>query len=152
MTQIALYALFILRDGELEHSFHHTEEERSAAVQAVVGLAGFVDAQSSRQRRPAARRSRSRAEPAAQLPVYSVLVRLAGGEPALVEVMDHLTGIDYPRVRLDAIVLVAESDADTLAAVARCSPPEWVRMARIPAEDFADPIVAFDHGLALCCV
>lgn len=33
MTQIALYALFILRDGELELSFHHTEEERSAAVQ-----------------------------------------------------------------------------------------------------------------------
>ncbi|WJS87198.1 hypothetical protein [Paracoccus sp. TOH] len=32
MTQIALYALFILRDGELELSFHHTEEERSAAV------------------------------------------------------------------------------------------------------------------------
>jgi len=36
MTQIALYALFILRDGELELSFHHTEEERSAAVQTSI--------------------------------------------------------------------------------------------------------------------
>lgn len=38
MSQIMLYALFILQDGELEPSFHHTEEERSAAVLTSMAL------------------------------------------------------------------------------------------------------------------
>lgn len=48
MTQIVLYALFILRDGELEWSFHHTEEERSAAV-----LTGMAQIARSIGREPA---------------------------------------------------------------------------------------------------
>ncbi|GAA4819335.1 hypothetical protein ACFQ0K_10700 [Nocardioides caeni] len=83
------------------------------------------------------------------LPVYSVLVRLWGGESWLRIVLDHLQMLDYPRARLDAILLVAETDAVTMDAVRRVAPPEWVRVVRLPVDDFRDPVAASDHGLAI---
>lgn len=35
MSAITFYALFILRDGELDFGFHHTDAERSAAINGV---------------------------------------------------------------------------------------------------------------------
>lgn len=84
-----------------------------------------------------------------ELPLYSVIVRVWGGEEWLRSVLDRLTGLDYPAARLDAVLLVAEGDAATADAVRRLAPPEWVRVLPVPDADFADVVVAIDHGLAL---
>lgn len=85
----------------------------------------------------------------AELPVYSVLIRVWGGETWLRIVLDHLLRLDYPHARLDVVLLVAENDVETLDAVRRMHPPEWVRVARLAPEDFRDPVAASDYGLAL---
>lgn len=84
-----------------------------------------------------------------ELPLYSVIVRVWGGEEWLRAVLDRLAALDYPAVRLDAVLLVAEGDETTTAAVRRLAPPEWVRVLPVPDGDFADVVVAIDHGLAL---
>lgn len=84
-----------------------------------------------------------------ELPLYSVIVRVWGGEQWLREVLDRLARLDYPTARLDAVLLVAEGDRATTDAVRRLAPPEWVRVLSLPDEDFADVVVAIDHGLAL---
>ncbi|MCX6399086.1 MAG: hypothetical protein NTX33_04035 [Propionibacteriales bacterium] len=83
------------------------------------------------------------------LPVYSVIVRLSGGEGALQSLVENFSAIDYPRARTDAILLAADSDLVTLDALRRRTPRAWIRVARVPDADFADVIRAYDHGLAL---
>lgn len=83
------------------------------------------------------------------LPVYTAIVRLRGGDRAVRALLDNFTGMDYPRVRTDAILLVAENDEATLDALRRTTPLPWVRVARVPDDDFTDLLRVFDHGLAL---
>lgn len=85
----------------------------------------------------------------AELPVYTVLMRLDGGEAAVRRALWTLRGYDYPTARLDAVLLVADDDEATLEGVRRVAPPEWVRVARVPAEEHAEPVLALDHGLTL---
>lgn len=84
----------------------------------------------------------------ALLPVYSVLVPLAGSTEVVQRVVRQLDSIDYPTSRLDAILLVSEDDADTLAAVKAAAPPAWVRVLSVSAQRFPDPALACDEGLA----
>lgn len=83
------------------------------------------------------------------LPVYSAIVRLSGGDRAVQALIDNFGTIDYPWARTDAILLVADSDLATLDALRRTTPRSWIRVARVPDEDFADVVRAYDHGLAL---
>lgn len=119
------------------------------SVQATLGLAAFSreisdDADGLPHRRtvaPAPVEDRD-------LPTYTVLVRVQ--RPAAVaEAMGMLHSLDYPRTRLDAVLLVDEDDPLTLAAVGVASPPEWVRVVRIPSTALADRFETYDHGLAL---
>lgn len=84
----------------------------------------------------------------ALLPVYSVLVPLSGSTEVVQRVVRQLEGIDYPTSRLDAILLVSEDDAGTLAAVKAAAPPAWVRVLSVSAGRFHDPALACDEGLA----
>lgn len=83
------------------------------------------------------------------LPLYSVIVRVCGGQPGLEELFDNFRGVDYPRERTDAILVVSEEDADTIAALRETGRRDWVRVARVPEADFVDVVRACDHGLAL---
>lgn len=85
----------------------------------------------------------------ALLPVYSVLVPVAGPRAAVETLISHLEGLDYPSSRLDAILLVAEGDDRTLAAVKEAAPPAWVRVLSVPVDRFQNPALACDVGLAL---
>lgn len=84
----------------------------------------------------------------ALLPVYTVLVPLSGSTDVVQRVVRQLEGIDYPTSRLDAILLVSEDDAGTLAAVKSAAPPAWVRVLSISAQRSHDPALACDEGLA----
>ncbi|MFW6868498.1 hypothetical protein ACOACQ_13985 [Nocardioides sp. CPCC 206347] len=83
------------------------------------------------------------------LPVYTVIMRLTGGDRALDALRENFSIIDYPWARTDAILLVADSDVETLEALRRTTPRAWTRVTRVPDDDFADPVRAYDHGLAL---
>lgn len=85
----------------------------------------------------------------AELPLYTVIVRVCGGREGLEELFDNFRSVDYPRDRTDAIIVVAQEDADTLRALRATSPRGWVRVARVPMADFVDVVRACDHGLAL---
>lgn len=87
--------------------------------------------------------------PDEELPVYTVLVRVPPGPGAVGAGLSLLRGLDYPSARLDAILLVAEDDERALAEVRGASPPEWVRVARLPVEEHARPVRACDDGLVL---
>lgn len=85
----------------------------------------------------------------AELPLYTVIVRVCGGQEGLDELFGNFRGIDYPRDRTDAIIVVAQEDVATLTALRATSPRGWVRVARVPMVDFVDVVQACDHGLAL---
>jgi hypothetical protein len=101
--------------------------------------------------RASASSSPSTVEPVADvlLPVYSVLVPVSGGAPVLQQVVADLASIDYPRSRLDIVMLVAADDAPTLQAVASHAPPSCVRVVPLERRAFADPVLGLDAGLAL---
>ncbi|KRA38727.1 MULTISPECIES: hypothetical protein [unclassified Nocardioides] len=83
------------------------------------------------------------------LPVYTVIVRLTGGDRALQALLENFSVVDYPWARTDAILLVADSDLETLGALRRTTRRAWTRVVRVPDADFRDPVRAYDHGLAL---
>ena len=112
-----------------------------AAVQAVSGLSALAP--------PPEVRRRPVHSDDAQLPVYTVLMQVAGGEPAVRAALEALARHDYPSARLDAVLLVSDDDQATLDGVRRVGPPEWVRVARVPAAERDEPILALDHGLTL---
>lgn len=85
----------------------------------------------------------------ALLPAYSVLVPVSGPRETVERIVRQLDGIDYPSSRLDAILLVADDDDLTLAAVKEVAPPAWVRVLSVPAHRFREPALACDDGLAL---
>ncbi|HJQ05157.1 MAG TPA: glycosyltransferase [Nocardioides sp.] len=84
-----------------------------------------------------------------RLPLYTVVVRVAGGAPGLEELFDNFRAVDYPRERTDAIFIVAEGDRDTLSALRALPSRGWVRVVKVPDREFLSVIRACDHGLAL---
>lgn len=112
-----------------------------AALQAVSGLSTLAP--------PVAETERPPRLDDTELPVYTVLMRIDGGERAVRRALETLRGYDYPTARLDAVLLVADDDRATLDGVRQVAPPEWVRVARLPAEEHAEPVLALDHGLTL---
>ncbi|WP_182378023.1 hypothetical protein [Nocardioides sp. WS12] len=83
------------------------------------------------------------------LPVYTAIVRLSGGDRALQALLENFSVIDYPWARTDAILLVADSDLETLDALRRATRRAWTRVVKVPDGDFVDAVRAYDHGLAL---
>lgn len=83
------------------------------------------------------------------LPLYSVIVRVCGGQPGLDELFGNFRGVDYPRERTDAILVVSEDDTDTFDALRATGRRGWVRVARVPQAEFVDVVRACDHALAL---
>jgi len=83
------------------------------------------------------------------LPTYSILVAVSGGAAGVQRALDCLEELDYPTTRKDAVLLVDETDAATLAAVRRSAPPSWVRLATHSPALTTDPVAVYDEGLAL---
>ena len=65
--------------------------------------------------------------PDERLPFYSVLVPLFKEGAVVGDLVLHLARLDYPRDRLEVLLLLEEDDAETRAAVDRMIFPEFVR-------------------------
>lgn len=67
------------------------------------------------------------------LPVYSILVPLYGeGFAVISRLISHLHTLDYPKEKLDIKLICEADDADTIAAIKACKPPETMEIIRVP--------------------
>ena len=68
-----------------------------------------------------------------ELPFYTVLVPVFREEKVVAQLMTNLGRLDYPRDRLEVLILVEEGDDATRAAIARSVVPEHFIVVPIPA-------------------
>lgn len=119
-------------------------------LQWVVGYAALVEEPPrARSGRQPARVADVAVEEDSLLPLYTVIIRVAGGSAGLEEMFGNFRHVDYPRDRTDAILIVAEDDVDTLRALRATGRRGWARVAKVSTRDFLDVVRACDHGLAL---
>ncbi|HEX6544246.1 MAG TPA: glycosyltransferase, partial [Ktedonobacterales bacterium] len=71
--------------------------------------------------------------PDAELPMYTVLVPLYREGKFAPVLVEQLMAIDYPRDRLEVLLLVEHDDAETRAALEECALPRHLRVIGAPA-------------------
>lgn len=81
------------------------------------------------------------------LPTISLLVALYGEESIAPRLIRRLSALDYPRDRLDALILVEDDDAPTRAALAAAALPQWMRVIAVPAGRIRTKPRALNFGL-----
>lgn len=84
----------------------------------------------------------------AELPVYTILVPAFREANIIDKLIRNLGALDYPRSRLDVIVLMEENDPETVAAAKRVAPPDYVRLLVVPAGEPQTKPRACNYGLA----
>jgi glycosyltransferase XagB len=67
------------------------------------------------------------------LPVYTILLPLYKEKPVTVRALfDALSRLNYPKHKLDALLLIEADDAHTRAAIEEVGQPPWMRVLRLP--------------------
>ena len=66
------------------------------------------------------------------LPVYTVLVPVYKEANVIADLLTNLRDLDYPRDRLEILLLMEEDDTDTITAARRAAPPATVRFVIVP--------------------
>lgn len=96
--------------------------------------------------------SRGRPEPptsrVAELPPYSVLVALHDEAEMIPDLIERLDRLDYPRDRLQAMLLLESHDQATQAAAACVPLPHWISVVVVPPGVPVTKPRALNHGLA----
>lgn len=84
----------------------------------------------------------------AELPIYTILIP-AYNEPNVIgKVINNLDELDYPKSKLEVLILLEEDDLDTLAAAKAMRPPEYVRILVVPSGHPQTKPRACNYGLA----
>lgn len=94
-----------------------------------------------------ARRHEHPPVPEAALPRYSVLVPLYREADVLRSLIAAMTALDYPRDRLEVLLLVEEDDAETRDGLAACPLPPWMQVVVVPPGHPRTKPRACNHGL-----
>lgn len=84
----------------------------------------------------------------ADLPVYTILIPAFRESNIIPKLIANLGSLDYPRSKLDVIVLMEENDPETVEAARRVSPPDYVRLLVVPAGHPQTKPRACNYGLA----
>lgn len=82
------------------------------------------------------------------LPIYTILIPAFREANIIEKLIDNLGALDYPRSRLDVIVLMEENDAETVEAAKSVQPPDYVRLLVVPAGEPQTKPRACNYGLA----
>ena len=82
-----------------------------------------------------------------QLPVYSVLVPLFSEANVLADLVRALGALDYPRAKLEILLILEESDLETQAALLALGPPPPFRTIVVPAGEPRTKPKALNYAL-----
>ena len=82
-----------------------------------------------------------------RLPRISLLVPLFREERIAAALLDRLSRLDYPRNRLEVLLLLEASDDTTRAALAATRLPPWLRVIEVPGGPIATKPRALNYGL-----
>ena len=68
----------------------------------------------------------------AELPIYSILVPVYKEPEVVPRLLKALSRIDYPREKLDVLLLMEEDDLETIAKAKEAAPPSFFRFIIVP--------------------
>jgi cellulose synthase/poly-beta-1,6-N-acetylglucosamine synthase-like glycosyltransferase len=84
-----------------------------------------------------------------ELPIYTVLVPVYHEANIVEKLIDHLSVLDYPKSKLEVMVLMEADDEETVAAARGARPPEFIRLIVVPPGEPQTKPRACNYGLAL---
>jgi cellulose synthase/poly-beta-1,6-N-acetylglucosamine synthase-like glycosyltransferase len=91
----------------------------------------------------------ARAHPSADLPRYTILVP-AYREPEVIQtLLKNIAAMDYPRRKLEVLMLLEADDWETKAAIRRARPSKYVRVIVVPPSEPRTKPKACNYGLQL---
>lgn len=82
------------------------------------------------------------------LPVYTILVPAFHESNVVEQVITNVGALDYPRSKLDVLLLLEADDVETIAAAKAAKPPEYVRIVIVPPGSPQTKPRACNYGLA----
>lgn len=88
--------------------------------------------------------------PEDEMPVYSILVPVFHEAAVVASIMRSFLRLDYPREKLDVLILLEEDDVETIRAARAADPPKWMRLVIVPAGEPRTKPRACNVGLLLC--
>ncbi len=68
-----------------------------------------------------------------ELPIYTILVPVFREANVMEMVMEHIGNLDWPKSKLQVLILTEEVDQETVEAVKAAQPPEFIRLLVVPA-------------------
>ena len=87
--------------------------------------------------------------PDSELPSYTIMIPAYREASVINKLIGHLMQLDYPRDRLEILILVEQDDEETLMALRSASPPDHFRMVVIPPAEPRTKPKALNFGLTL---
>lgn len=88
--------------------------------------------------------------PDAELPLYSILVPVYKEPEVVPRLLKALARMDYPREKLDVLLLMEEDDHVTIEAAKAANPPSFFRFILVPASQPRTKPKACNYGLSFC--
>ena len=96
----------------------------------------------------ASRRVQTDPAPTHDLPRYTILAALLDEAEVLPQLVQRLDAIDYPRHRLQGLLLLEAHDHATIRAAAECALPQWLTVLVVPPGGPRTKPAALNVGLA----
>ncbi|MDO9495985.1 MAG: glycosyltransferase [Nocardioides sp.] len=84
----------------------------------------------------------------ADLPVYTVLIPVYKEANVIARILANVETLDYPRSKLDVMLLLEADDVETIAAATALNPPDHVRLIVVPPGKPQTKPRACNYGLS----
>ena len=82
-----------------------------------------------------------------ELPVYTILTPVYKEAAVLPQLLESITNLDYPKIKLDVKVLLEEDDEETIAAFKEINPPDYIKAVILPPSQPKTKPKACNYGL-----
>jgi cellulose synthase/poly-beta-1,6-N-acetylglucosamine synthase-like glycosyltransferase len=104
-----------------ERKFAEAEERRFSATPDISQLSDELSAEESRS-----------IIRSSDLPIYTILVPVYKEATVVASILRSFERLEYPRDKLDVLVLLEEDDTETIKAAQAATPPAWIRLVMVP--------------------